>query len=58
MYYTAKCEYQLSLPQLWRRPESATAKKEDNPEQALKEFRAIVEQEQEKGDWWVPLRQY
>ena len=27
------------------------AKKEDNPEQALKEFRAIVDQEEEKGDW-------
>ncbi|CAL1694251.1 unnamed protein product [Somion occarium] len=29
----------------------ATAKKEDNPEQAVKEFRAIVDQEEEKGDW-------
>jgi len=28
-----------------------TAKKEDDPEQALKAFRAIVEQEGEKGDW-------
>lgn len=27
------------------------AKKEDNPEEALKEFRAIVDQEDEKGDW-------
>jgi hypothetical protein len=29
------------------------AKKEDNPEEALKEFRAIVDQETEKGDWFV-----
>ena len=29
------------------------AKKEDNPEEALKEFRAIVDQETEKGDWLV-----
>lgn len=28
-----------------------TAKKEDNPEEALKEFKAIVDQEEEKGDW-------
>ncbi|EPQ60144.1 PCI-domain-containing protein [Gloeophyllum trabeum ATCC 11539] len=30
---------------------TAKSKKEDNPEQALKEFRAIVDQETEKGDW-------
>ncbi|EMD32533.1 hypothetical protein CERSUDRAFT_87861 [Gelatoporia subvermispora B] len=30
---------------------TAKSKKEDNPEQALKEFRVIVDQEQEKGDW-------
>jgi hypothetical protein len=29
------------------------AKKEENPEEALKEFRAIVDQEAEKGDWSV-----
>ncbi|THV06570.1 PCI-domain-containing protein [Dendrothele bispora CBS 962.96] len=29
----------------------AKSKKEDNPEAALQEFRAIVDQEQEKGDW-------
>ncbi|KZT72930.1 PCI-domain-containing protein [Daedalea quercina L-15889] len=29
----------------------AKSKKETNPEQALKEFRAIVDQEEEKGDW-------
>ncbi|KAN0100255.1 PCI domain containing protein [Tylopilus felleus] len=28
-----------------------TAKKEDDPEQALKEFQTIVDQETEKGDW-------
>ena len=32
----------------------AIAKKEDNPEEALKESRAIVDQEEEKGDWYVP----
>lgn len=31
------------------------AKKEASPEQALKEFRAIVDQEEEKGDWCVTL---
>jgi len=30
---------------------TAKSKKEDNPEQALKEFRSIVEKEEEKGDW-------
>jgi len=29
----------------------AKSKKEDNPEGALKEFRTIVDQEEEKGDW-------
>ena len=27
------------------------AKKEEAPEEALKEFRAIIDQEEEKGDW-------
>jgi len=27
------------------------AKKDDNPEEALKEFRTIVDQETEQGDW-------
>jgi hypothetical protein len=30
------------------------AKKEEYPEEALKEFRAIVDQETDKGDWFVP----
>ncbi|KAI0785294.1 PCI domain-containing protein [Irpex lacteus] len=30
---------------------TAKSKREDEPEQALKEFRAIVDQEEEKGDW-------
>jgi len=34
------------------------AKKEDNPDEALKEFRAIVDQEKEKGDWYVSLKLY
>lgn len=29
------------------------AKKEDDPEQALKEFKAIVDKEEEKGDWYA-----
>ncbi|KAJ7016849.1 PCI domain-containing protein [Mycena alexandri] len=29
----------------------AKSKKDDNPEEALKDFRAIVEQETEQGDW-------
>jgi len=29
----------------------AKSKKDDNPEEALKDFQAIVEQEEEKGDW-------
>jgi len=29
----------------------AKSKKEETPEDALKEFRAIVDQEDEKGDW-------
>ena len=29
----------------------SAAKKDDNPEEALKELRVIVEQEQEQGDW-------
>lgn len=28
------------------------AKKEENPEDALKEFRIIVDQEEEKSDWY------
>jgi hypothetical protein len=34
---------------------AAIAKKEDDPEQALKEFRAIVDKEEEKGDWCVQM---
>ena len=29
----------------------STAHKEDDPEKALKEFQAIIDKEQEKGDW-------
>lgn len=31
-------------------------KKEDNPEGALKDFKAIIEQEEEKSDWYVSAR--
>lgn len=30
---------------------TAKSKKEDDPEQALKEFKAIIDKEEEKGDW-------
>lgn len=50
MYYTAKCMYswQYALISL---ADGTTAKKEDDPEGALKAFRAIVDQETEMGDW-------
>jgi len=52
MYYTAKC---LSFaPAILLSSSFLSAKKEDNPEEALKEFHAIVEQEQEQGDWCAP----
>jgi hypothetical protein len=31
------------------------AKKEDEPEEALKDFKAIVDQEEEQGDWYVGI---
>jgi hypothetical protein len=40
--FTAEVDDELLLP----------AKKEDTPEEALKDFRAIVDQETEKGDWY------
>ena len=50
MYYTAKCESSyIALVYCYSR--LSAAKKEDTPEQALKEFKAIVDQEEEKGDW-------
>ena len=58
MYYTAKCMlllvYHCVHP--WVGANHPIAKKEDNPEQALKEFRAIVDKEEEKGDWYVQQR--
>jgi len=35
-----------------------TAKKEDDPEQALKEFKTIVDKEEEKGDWYILFPPY
>ena len=52
MYYTAKCTYKTMVTSV-AYTERILAKKDDNPEQALKEFRAIVDQEEEKGDWYV-----
>lgn len=40
--FTAEVDDELLLP----------AKKEDTPEEALKDFRAIVDQETERGDWY------
>lgn len=34
---------------------TAKAKKEDKPEEALKMFKTIVDNEEEKGDWSVPI---
>ena len=56
MYYTAKCTM-IFL----RRPHiliPRIAKKEDDPEQALKEFKAIVDKEEEKGDWYALILCY
>ena len=54
LYYTAKCTFAIkySVCTTRKRERSALAKREDEPEQALKEFRAIVDQEEEKGDWY------
>jgi hypothetical protein len=54
MYYAAKCTpippYVVAVSSIPR-----VAKKEEDPEQALKEFKAIVDKEEEKGDWYIPL---
>ena len=54
LYYTAKGASFVRFRSLsWSyRP---AGKKEDSPEDALKAFRAIVEQEETKGDWCVNL---
>jgi len=55
MYYAAKCtliSFAVAISSFPR-----VAKKEDDPEQALKEFKTIVEKEEEKGDWCVPFAQ-
>jgi len=48
MYYSAKGSVLYCLKYSFN---CCTGKKEDNPEEALKEFRTIVTQEEEKGDW-------
>lgn len=53
MYYKAKCSYPGFLAAWIIYLQSASAKKDDNPEEALKEFRAIVDQEEEQGDWYA-----
>ena len=55
MYYAAKCT--LIFFRRRRILNSRIAKKEDDPEQALKEFKAIIDKEEEKGDWYVPFAQ-
>lgn len=52
MYYKAKCKFR-SLSSISPSSRPDLAKKEDNPEEALKEFQVIVEQEEDKGDWYV-----
>lgn len=57
MYYTAKCKTSWNSVSFRVRLNCVLiAKKEDDPEQALKEFKAIVDKEEEKGDWWVAYR--
>jgi hypothetical protein len=52
MYYTAKCL--LSALSLSVASHSEfTAKKEESPEQALKEFAAIVDQDEPMSDWYI-----
>ena len=53
MYYTAKCMRLLVC--FDHDTNYVVAHKEDDPERALKEFHDIVEQEEEKGDWYVDL---
>jgi hypothetical protein len=36
-------------------PQKTTAKKEESPEQALKEFAAIVDQDEPMSDWYTIL---
>ena len=55
MYYAAKCALISIFIVISSFPR--VAKKEDDPEQALKEFKTIVEKEEEKGDWCVPFAQ-
>jgi hypothetical protein len=55
MYYAAKCTLISSVAAISSFPR--IAKKEDDPEQALKEFKAIVEKEEEKGDWYTIFSQ-
>lgn len=45
MYAIPVLLYSVSAEQI------CPAKKDDNPEEALKDFRAIVDQETEQGDW-------
>jgi len=53
MYYAAKCALISFVIIISLFPR--VAKKEDDPEQALKEFKTIIEKEEEKGDWCVPF---
>lgn len=60
MYYTAKCECSFLACVIGDHgcgtdTRMIAAKKEDIPEEALKEFKTIVDQEEEKGDWCVPI---
>lgn len=52
MYYKAKCMlFCFSTTEPYPTYLRRLAKKEEAPEEALKEFRAIIDQEEEKGDW-------
>lgn len=54
MYYMAKCELKsASLELRYVYDHKSTAKKEDTPELALKDFKVIIDQGQEAGEWSV-----
>jgi hypothetical protein len=52
MYYTAKCLFLVHSPPTCSYPE-IIAKKEESPEQALKELAAIVDKDDPMSDWYA-----
>ena len=52
MYYTAKCLHLVLFVTCRTTHPEVIAKKEESPEQALKEFAAIVDQDDPMSDWY------